>query len=566
MLRGLFRVAWYELRSAIWPHSPQRRFYRIGAIGLGVALWIGIFRAVSAGVDTLTMRFPGIEAVIPRTVDLLLFVLFFALVYSSVLVTLARVFLAESLRLVGVLPAAPGQFFFSYWLQVVVAAGWMPLAFGSAILSGLGAGLGVSSEFYVALAVGLPLFVTASVTVAIIATTAVSTVLPATRARDMLVVLSLIGLVSLFIVVRSARPERIIGRSGVRELTESLVRFEVPGAGYLPSSLLSNVLTPVLTDGAPNLGAAGLLALSALVLAALGYLVFAIAFPRARSRALSARGQWLTEEGPMARAINWVTRFLPRSVAAVTRKDLLHLGRDATQWSQLLLIVGLAVIYLFNMSALPVGDLRAIGVSRAQAADAIAVLNLLPAGFVLSAVALRFVYAAISLEGRAIWIALSAPTGLGTLIAAKIAVGLPLLVILGAALVVGTNELVGASATMSALSMVAVLFMAIALSGLAAGLGIMRPNFRADHPTEVVTSVGGFVFMALAVVFSVVLVLVSAPGAWYVHQRLFGSELPPAATAVAVLSFGVAVLVSLATAVVPVVFGLARADSQRLEP
>ncbi|MEO1175166.1 MAG: hypothetical protein AAFX94_24385, partial [Myxococcota bacterium] len=256
--------------------------------------------------------------------------------------------------------------------------------------------------------------------------------------------LSLVGLVGLFIVVRRTRPEQIVDGQGVRRLTESLVSFQPPGGGYLPSSLLARFLNPMLSGSAPDFVAAALLFLTAVLLAVSGYAVFQSAFPAARSLALSARGQWLSGESNVARAVWWVTRPLPGPVAALTRKDLLHLGRDATQWSQLLLIVGLAVIYLFNMSALPVANLSSLGISRQTAADAIAVLNLLPAGFVLSAVALRFVYAAISLEGRAIWIALSAPAGLGTLISAKIAVGFPILIVLGLALVLGTNALVAA--------------------------------------------------------------------------------------------------------------------------
>ncbi len=566
VVRGLLRVAWYELRSNLWPPSTRRRLYRIGAAALGVALWFGIFSAMRGGVSLLMKELPGVEGALPQTVELLTAVLLFTLAYSGVVVTLGRVYLADSLRLVGALPAEAGTLFWSYWVQVVAAAGWMPLAFGTAVLSGIGAALGVPAFWYLVLALGFSLFVVASVTVSLLGTTAIATLLPASRARDMLLVMSLIGLVGLFVAIRSLRPERLGDQSGAKKLAEALVELEAPGAGWLPSSHLADSLTPVFSGGAVNLKALAVLFAMTAVLVALSRFVFAAAFPIARSQALSARGQWLRGESWVSKLVWVVTSPLPRSVAALTRKDILHLGRDATQWSQLLLIVGLAVIYLFNMSALPLEDARQIGTSKAVLADWIAVINLMPASFVLAAVALRFVYAAISLEGRAAWISLSAPSGVGALVAAKIAVGFPILASLGVVLVTGTNAILGTSAGVATLSVVAVLLLAFALTGLGAGLGVMQPNFRADHPTQVVTSVGGFVFMGVAVVFSLLFVGSCAPVAWYLHLSVVGGEPVAFLGLGAAACAGLAVVGAAAMTVVPLIFGMSRLDAQRLEP
>lgn len=529
-------------------------------------MWIGIFLALRNGVTVLAEKLPGVERALPQTVALLTAVLGFALIYSGVVVTLGRVYLADSLRLVGALPARPGTFFWSYWMQVVGAAGWMPFAFGTAVLSGIGAAVAAPPSWYVVLVTGFLLFVVASVTVSLAATTLVATVLPASRARDVLLVMSLVGLVGLFIAIRGLRPERLGHVSGAKRLADALVALEAPGAGWMPSSFLAESLEPALSGGGADLRALLALALLTAGLAAVGHLAFALGFPVARSRALSARGQWLRGESPTSKLVFALTSPLPRPVAALTRKDLLHLGRDATQWSQLLLIVGLAVIYLFNMSALPLDDARQIGTTREVVADWIALLNLIPAGFVLAAVALRFVYAAISLEGRAAWIPLSAPAGLGALVAAKIAVGFPILAVLGVVLVIGTNAIVGASSGVGTLSVVAVLAMAFALTGLGAGLGVMQPNFRADHPTQVVTSLGGFVFMGISVVFAVVFAAACAPLAWYLHLRTSGEAPVPFLGFGAAVATGVALIAAAAMTVVPLIFGISRLDAQRLEP
>ena len=47
----------------------------------------------------------------------------------------------------------------------------------------------------------------------------------------------------------------------------------------------------------------------------------------------------------------------------------------------------------------------------------------------------------------------------------------------------------------------AIVFMSLALVGLATGLGARYPRFAAENPTQVAGSYGGVAFMVLAVLF-----------------------------------------------------------------
>ena len=87
-------------------------------------------------------------------------------------------------------------------------------------------------------------------------------------------------------------------------------------------------------------------------------------------------------------------------------KDLRLFFRDNTQWSQLILLGVLLLIYIFNIKSLPIHSGERIPFSLVIV---ISFLNLGLAGFVLAAVAARFIFPAVSLEGRQMWLLRSSP-------------------------------------------------------------------------------------------------------------------------------------------------------------
>jgi ABC-2 type transport system permease protein len=96
----------------------------------------------------------------------------------------------------------------------------------------------------------------------------------------------------------------------------------------------------------------------------------------------------------------------------------MHGSSSATrpQWSQLFLLFALMVVYIYSFKLLPL--------ERAQMPsfflqNLISFLNLGMVGFVTSAVAVRFVFPAVSLEGASFWIIRSAPLSLRDFLWAK---------------------------------------------------------------------------------------------------------------------------------------------------
>jgi hypothetical protein len=98
-------------------------------------------------------------------------------------------------------------------------------------------------------------------------------------------------------------------------------------------------------------------------------------------------------------------------------------------------------------------------------------------------------------------------------------------VVLTEALTIAANEFLGIDLFLKVLAAVAIVFMSLALVGLAAGLGARYPRFGAD-PSQVAGSFGGVAFMTQAVLLVLVmLILLGWPSATYLSHRTRGVPL-----------------------------------------
>ena len=234
------------------------------------------------------------------------------------------------------------------------------------------------------------------------------------------------------------------------------------------------------------------------------------------SKAQEARKTSFTRPAVLDR----LTHLLPLSVVRRTLlvKDLKVFLRDVTQWSQLLLLCALMLVYLYNFRVL---DLDSIPYMRGVLRNIYAFLNLGLAGLVMATVCVRFVFPAISAEGAAYWIIRTAPIKLRHFLWSKFWTGLIPVFVLTESLTVAGNALMGIDPFLKVVTAGAIAFMSLAVVGLAAGLGARYPRFNADNATQVAGSYGGITFMLVAVFYVLVsIALVGWPSSAYFLSRV----------------------------------------------
>lgn len=467
--------------------------------------------------------FKGVPEIGPLLAGKLLGVLLMAfssiLLLSNIITALSSFFLARDLDMLVSAPVDWLRFYGAKLLETTLHSSWMVLLLSVPIFAAYGlvyqGGLG-----YVAVVLGvlIPLFVIPSAIGSAITLLLVN-VFPARRTRDILSVITVIAGAGVVVLFRLMRPERLARPEGFRSLVEFIAILRGPTAPVLPSEWAQRSVMGWLTYNVDPLPMY-LLWTTAAALVVLGAMLH---------RALYAQGFSKAQEGAQ-RAVRtrverqgWAGQLWPFGVLKreLVLKEVRVFLRDTTQWSQLILLGVLLVVYVVNIKFLP---LNSEGMSF-LIANLVPFLNLALAGFVLASIAARFLFPGVSLEGRSWWLVRSSPLAMRDLLWSKYWVGtVPLLLL--ALLIVGvTNTLLEVSPFMFAVSVGTITFLTLALAALAVGFGTLYPRFESENAAQIPTSFGGLMFMMTSVcLIGGVLMLEARPVYGYLYSKSFGAE------------------------------------------
>jgi ABC-2 type transport system permease protein len=472
-----------------------------------------------------------------------LFLTFLSFVaFSGLVSALATFFLSEDLRLLLPAPVPATRLFYSRYARTLSQAGWMVVAFLLPVLLGLGLARCAPASYYLAAVLTVVPFVVIPTALACLVTLGLVSVFPARRARDILMLMGLLFAVALVLLVRFMRPERLLSVQSLPDVTAFFSTLSGPITPFLPSFWAGEALFAALR-GELDLMHMGALWTSAAALTVLVRFAYGRRHFAAWSKAQEARKARFTR----LRLLDRLLPLLPLKPArrALLVKDLKVFLRDTTQWSQLLLLVALALVYVYNFSVL---DLERIPYISAVVKDAYAGVNLMMAGFVTAAVAVRFVFPAVSAEGAAFWIVRSSPVPLRSFLWSKLWTGFVPILLLSLALTVVSNNLLGVSPYLRVLSAWGIAFMTLALTGLACGMGAEHPRFSAENPTQVAGSYGGVAFMVLAVLYILATIaLLGWSAGIYVWHDYYRVPIPAAQKLVMAATLLAALLLSLYT-------------------
>jgi ABC-2 type transport system permease protein len=176
--------------------------------------------------------------------------------------------------------------------------------------------------------------------------------------------------------------------------------------------------------------------------------------------------------------------------------------------------------------------------------------------FVLTAITARFAYPAVSMEREAFWLVKTSPLSLRAFLWIKFFIYYIPLLILTEALIIATNILLSVTPFMMTLSIVTVFFLVPGIVAMGIGLGAAYPDFKAENPTQTVTSFGGLVFMIICAGYIGLVILVEAGPVYNLFMAdIRGKALSAAIWLWTIGSFAVAFVLSLAAIALPMRFG-----------
>lgn len=463
------------------------------------------------------------------------------LAFSAIVTALSTFFLSDDLRLLVAAPIASRRLFHGRFMRTIGQASWMVVIFLAPVLAGIGLARCASPWFFLVAALTVVPFVVIPVAIGTGVTLLLVNVFPARRARDILMLMGLLFAGSLVILLRVVRPERLMEVESLPNVTDFFASLQSPVTPMIPSFWAGETLFASL-HGRLDLVHGAALWTTAIALTLLVRMAHERWHFAGYSKSQEARKARFTSLG----FIEGLTRVLPLSTVRrhLLIKDAKVFLRDVSQWSQLLLLLALVMVYLYNFRVL---DLSRIPYMSGPIKNLYGFVNLGMAGFVMATITVRFVFPAVSAEGAAFWIVRTAPISMRDFLWSKFWTGLVPVLVLTEVLTIVANEFIGIDPFIKLVAALAVIFMSVALVGLATGLGARYPRFAADNPSQVAGSYGGVAFMIAAVFYVIVMMgLLGWGSSLYLWQAYRHRPLPTAQFVQMLGYFTTAVVTSLA--------------------
>jgi ABC-2 type transport system permease protein len=520
---GIWTLLTPKWRSALARLRQEQRgsWARLLLFALvGGVFWAAIF-GIAFRVLSYIQRVEDIgDLLATKVLGIILLALLSILLLSNIITALSTYFLAKDLDLLVAAPVGGFRLYLAKLTETVVHSSWMVALLALPIFTAYGIVYSGGPLFpLVAVAAFLPFLVLPAVA-GVVVTMILVNVFPARRTRELLGLIGLGALVTVVMLLRFMRPERLARPEGFDTFVDYLAELRTPTNPMLPSEWAADmVMNWLLRIADPRpvllLWGAGLAAI------ALGALVHRGLYHSGFSKAQEGAERKVRRplRGPLGAAL----RSMPAAKREFIYKDLRLFFRDNTQWSQLFLLGVLLLIYIFNIKSLPIHSGERIPFSLVVV---ISFLNLGLAGFVLAAVAARFIFPAVSLEGRQMWLLRSSPLDPEAMLWSKYWTGTVPLLVLAMAITVLTNWLLQAPPFMMAVSLGTILLYTLAASALALSFGVFYPQFGTENAAQIPTSFGGVVYMMASLsLLALVIMLEAQPVAQQLRAVHRGQEL-----------------------------------------
>ncbi len=478
----------------------------VGAVGL--IFWAGIFIIFYR----VLVYFQGVaefgDILARKLMSMVLVTLFSLLIFSSIITSLTKLYLSKDLVLVHSMPVSTSKIFLARWFESTLDSSWMVIIYSLPVFLSYGVVYKAGLLFYTMVCLTiLPLCLIASGISALVVVM-VAVFLPAGRLRTFFVFLGFVLFVILIMAFRLIRPERLVNPDAFTSLILYLKSLETPGSPFLPTTWIFDSIQATLT-GLMSSAIFNLILTWSFTVTLIFVITWisGVTYFTGYSKAQTTAERLFPFRGPRGRRSAYILNRLSGPARAFVVKEIKTFFRDQTQWPQIFLIVALIAVYLYNFSVLPFTK-SPIGTIYLQ--NLFSFLNMGLATFVLTAVAARFVYPAVSTEGEAFWIVRSSPIQIRTLLWIKFIIYYLPLLLLAEILIIVSNILLHVTPFMMVLSVTTVFFIVPGIVSMGVGFGAAYPDFQSENPAQSVTSFGGLLFMIMCAGFIAAVIVIEA--------------------------------------------------------
>ena len=437
---------------------------------------------------------PVLAEVIPlKIIELVFYTFFVLLLISNTIAHAGNVYAAKNMDLLLRSPISSRRLFFAKLLESLFETSMMFFVFALPVALAFRYVLGVPWTFFVAaFLVSIPFLIIPCSLGFILATGFVR--LASMFWRRGAFLLGCIAVAIGWTVYRLIELMREVSAEGdgKQAFIKMIGFFDNPNPVWLPSRWVGDILAFFISGNSEAIGInLRLLCATAIGSVAFAFLVFDYFALSVRSAAVMQRGSGKTSrsDGSSDRIRRALERIygalpIPLQTRAIILKDITSLVRDRTQSLQMLLYLGISLVYLvlveFMSNALTIKAL-----ALQSWLGFLSGVNILFAGFIVSAVITRLVFPSISLEGKAFWIVNSGPISFEKLIMAKFWCWFPFTVTITCTLMLAGVIAIYPNPLLAFISCLIGVCMSIGCTGLAIGVGSVFARFEWESPNQI---------------------------------------------------------------------------------
>lgn len=480
------------------------------------------------------------------------FLTFFSMLFiSNIITALSTLYRSTEVTYLLTNPLQVADVFTLKSIENIFFSSWAILILGSPIVIAYGVALGAPFFYYPLVILSMLVFIVVPASLAISFTVLFSRFFSKLRIRHILGLGALLFAMLTAIFLLYIRPKVII-----LEETEDLSQVNLflsslpASSSYLsPSTWLTNIFNESISLNVGDVAFYFLVLLSTAMMAfQIAYWIGERFYYHSWTESQAARelrAMELAERRKIKHSKLW--RFFPRKYQNLLEKDSMVFWRDPTQWSQLLILVILLIFYLVNLRNLP------SKVTHVFWKTMISFFNFGFTGYVLATVSVRFVYPAISLEGRNFWVIGTAPVKLSTIFWSKFWQTFTIFFIAAQSLVLISNYMLKVEPIVYYVGFFGTTVMSVSLVAISLGMGAIFPYFKERNPSKIASSAGGLVTVLISLIYvGIVVVIMAQPIYQYFRSSFYRTAYSHSYTITAAV---IVLLISIIATVVPMYFG-----------
>lgn len=447
----------------------------------------------------------------------MIFLAFFAmLIFSNIITAFSSIYFSSDLNLLLLTPLSFRSIFIFKFFETMFYSNWMVLFFLLPVLAAYAKINSALFTFYIWIFIALfPYFVICT-SIGILFSVVLMRLFPSKKTRDIFLVLGIVLGASAYLLVRFLQPEKLVNPDVMMGVMQYLVTVRTPMTRFAPSFWITqSIVSMVKYDLGRSFFYLGILSVCAFLISVvtvfIAQKIYYTGWAGAQEGGKKKKFQINKSKYRIKESI--FPFRLSGPIRALFTKDIKTFFRETTQWSQLLLLVTLVIVYLYNIHKLPLPYFYLKSI--------ISFLNIGVAGFVLASVALRFVFPAVSLEKDNFWIIRASPISVKKFLWEKFWISLIPLLLLASCLIVFSNILLEVDKFFMIISCCTVAVLTVGLTALGIGMGAIFPRFKVENIAQIESSMGGMFYMVFSLFYvAVILVLEALPVRMYFLYKL----------------------------------------------